>query len=341
MMPWRRRPRLVPWLAPWLALGGAGLIAIGLVTMLVLGDDEGPRGDDAALPTTTDVIAALGTAVPPPPLDLCSTDPQSLAVWTARVEVDRRTGTADAVVRFENLTGAACELDLTDPVARADGVEASVRLAPGGWGELLIGSRGSECERLLPTRSVDLELNGDDRTVLTAAVIACEPALLAFLPADHPVDQCLATDLEAAVADTGLVVRNDGERPCLLGALISVELPTGPAPSLVEMAQTRPGHAIDGPVGPEVTALGPGDVAYFQTLADPAADCTRSFHPARLNFTDLRLDVEFPICTFVRLGPGRPFFGSPRGPLAGAGSVGGSDDDIAAWLGELDPFRES
>jgi len=190
-------------------------------------------------------------------------------------------------------------------------------------------------------RTLVLELNDDARTVLTAAVVACEQALLAFLPADPPVFQCDADDLSAAIAAAGLVVRNDGERPCVLGDLISVELPTGAAPSFVELAQTRPGTAIDGPVGAEILGLGIGDVVLFQTLGDPIADCEVSTHPARLNFTAIRLDAEFPICTFVRLGPGRPFFGSPRGPLAGAGFVGGSDDDIEAWLGELDPFRES
>ena len=52
----------------------------------------------------------------------------------------------------------------------------------------------------------------------------------------------------------------------MLGELVSVSIPTGPAPSLAEMAQTRPGYAIEGPVGPEVTEFGPGDVAYFQTM---------------------------------------------------------------------------
>jgi hypothetical protein len=338
----RRRPRLVPWLAL-----SAGLIAIGVVVMLVLGDGDGPDASDTSdtadvsRPTTTDAIAGLGTVAPLPLPALCSTDPESLAAWTAAARIDEATRTAEAVVRFENLTTSTCELDLTDPTARAEGIEPSVRLEPGGWAELLIGSRGSECAQHLPVRTLVLELNDDARTVLTAAVVACEQALLAFLPADPPVIQCDADDLAAAIAAAGLVVRNDGERPCMLGELVSVELPTGPAPSFAEMAQTRPGTAIDGPVGAEIFGLGSGDVVVFQTLGDPIADCEVSTHPARLNFTDIRLDVEFPICTFVRLGPGRPYFGSPRGPLAGAGFVGGSDDDVEAWLGELDPFRES
>ncbi len=73
--------------------------------------------------------------------DPCATDPESLAVWTAGVRIDEATGATDAVIRFENLTNATCELDLTDPTARVEGAESSVRLEPGGWGELLFGSR--------------------------------------------------------------------------------------------------------------------------------------------------------------------------------------------------------
>ena len=162
------------------------------------------------------------------------------------------------MIRFENLTSTTCELDLTDPTVRVEGAESSVRLEPRGWGELVVGSRDAQCEPLAPLRSVVLELNGDERTVPTAAVIACDQAVLAFLPADHPVDLCLAGELTTAVVAAGLVVRNDRARPCVLGELISVTIPTGRAPSLAEMAQTRPDVVIDGPVGPELTGLGPG-----------------------------------------------------------------------------------
>lgn len=338
MMPrrWQRSRRVLPWLAL-----SAGTIAAGVVTVLFVRDGDGPGASDAA-PTTTDAIAGLGTVAPLPLPELCSTDPGSLAVWTAGIRIDEATGTVDAVVRFENLTSATCELDLTDPTARVDGVESSVRLpSGGGWGELIIGSRGSECERPSPLRTVVLELNGDELTVPTAAVVACQHALLAFLPADPPVDQCIASDLTTAVTLAGLVVRNDGEQPCVLGALTSVELPTGPAPSFTEMAQTRPGTAIEGPVGPQVTGLGQGDVAYFQTLGDPTIDCSFSFQPARLNFADVRVSGQFPICTFVRLGPGHPYYGSPRGPLTDPTFADVFTPAREVWLVELDPFRVS
>jgi hypothetical protein len=331
----RRSRPVLPWLA-----AGAGAIAIGVVTILSVAGDDSPGAGDVPGPTTTSLIETLGTVAPDPLPDLCSTDPDSLAIWTAAVRADEELGTADAVVRFENLTSETCELDLTDPSAREDGVERSARLLPGGWADLVIGSRESECDQLLPLHSIVLELNDDEVTVLTAAVVACEPALLAYLPADPPVDRCLAADLTSAVAPTGLVLRNDGTGPCVLGELASVELPTGPAPSLTEMAQTRPGSAIEGPVGAELTELGPGDVVYFQTIRDPIADCTSSVQPARLHFAELRVDVDFPICTFVRLGPGRPYFGAPRGPLADAGSVAGSSADVEAWIAALDPFGE-
>ncbi len=186
-----------------------------------------------------------------------------------------------------------------------------------------------------------LELNGDERPVPTAAVIACGEAVLAFLPADHPIDPCLARELTTAVAAAGLVVRNDGARPCVLGELVSITIPTGRASSIAEMAQTRPGVAIDGPVGPEVTGLGQGDVAYFETIVDPLADCELSVQPARLNFSGVALDAAFPICTFVRLGPGHPYYGSPRGPLTDPTFGDEFTPAREVWIAELDPFRAS
>ncbi len=163
--------------------------------------------------------------------------------------------------------------------------------------------------------------------------------MLAFLPADRPVDPCLARELTTAVAAAGLVVRNDGARPCVLGELVSITIPTGRAPSFAEMAQTRPGVAIDGPVGPEVTGLGPGDVAYFETIVDPRADCDVSVQPARLNFSGVALDAAFPICTFVRLGPGHPYYGSPRGPLTDPTFGDEFTPAREVWIAALDPFR--
>ncbi len=335
MMPWWRRPRS---LLPWLAVSG-GAIAVGVVTILIVRDGDSPGAADAALPTTTDVIASLGTVEPAPLPERCSTDPESLAVWTSGVRIDEATGATDAVIRFENLTNETCELDLTDPTDRVDGAESSVRLEAGGWGELLFGSPDAQCAPLAPLRSVELELNGDERLVPTAAVMACGEAVLAFLPADRPVDPCLARELTTAVAEAGLVVRNDGARPCVLGELVSIAIPTGRASSMAEMAQTRPGVVIEGPVGPEVTGLGQGDVAYFQTVVDPLADCDVSVQPARLNFSGVALDAAFPICTFVRLGPGYPYYGSPRGPLTDPTFADEFTPAREVWIAELDPFR--
>jgi hypothetical protein len=320
---------------------GAAVLAAGVVTFLTVGDGGGPDRGDAVLPTTTDLIAALGTVAPVPLPDLCATDPGSLAVWQAGVRIDEATGATDAVVRFENLTAATCELDVTAPTARDDGAESSVRLEPGGWAELRFGNAADQCAPLAPLRSVVLELNGEERTVPTAAVIACESGALAFLPVDTPVGSCFARQITTAVVDAGLVVRNDGERPCQLGELISITIPTGRAPSLAEMAQTRPGVAIDGPVGPEVTGLGPGDVAYFETMTDPIADCDPSVQPARLNFAGVAVEGVFPVCTFVRLGPGRPYYGSPRGPLTDPAFADEFTPAREVWIDEIDPFRRS
>jgi hypothetical protein len=327
---------------PWLAVSAA-VIAAGVVTFVIAGDGGGDGADraDAVLPTTTDVIAGLGTVAPGPLPDPCATDVGSLAIWAAGVRIDEGTAAADSVVRFENLTATTCELDLTDPTARVEGAERSVRLDPGGWAELHYGNRADQCDPLAPLRSIVLELNGQERTVPATGVIACGHAVLAFLPADRPVASCVPRQITTAVVATGLVVRNDGERPCVLGDLISITLPQGLAPSVAEMAQTRPGVAIDGPVGPDVTGLGSGDVAFFQTIDDPLAECEFSVQPARLNFANVAVDAAFPVCAFVRLGPGHPYYGSPHGPLTDPAF----DDEFApareVWIDELDPFRES
>jgi hypothetical protein len=339
MMPGRRGSRsLLRWIA-----AGVTAIAIGVVAIVVVsgGDSDGTDPADAVLPTTTNVIDTLGTVAPIPLPDPCVTDPESLAIWTAGIRIDEATGATDAVVRFENLTPRTCELDLTDPSVRVEGAESSVRLEPGGWGELHFGNRRSQCAPLAPLRSIALELNGVEQTVPTAAVIGCgQAAVLAYLPADRPAGRCFPRALETAIVSAGLVVRNDGELPCELGELISITIPTGRAPSFAEMAQTRPGVAIDGPVGPAVIGLGPGDVAYFETIADPGADCEFSVQPARLNFAGVAVEAAFPVCTFVRLGPGRPYYGSPRGPLTDP--LFGDEFTPAreVWIDELDPFRE-
>jgi hypothetical protein len=316
-------------------------IAAGVVTFLVARGGDGSDSAGAALPTTTVAGPDRSTVVPAPLPDRCPTDPGSLSAWTAGVRIDETTGATDAVIRFENLTSSTCELDLTDPTIRAEGAESSVRLEPEGWGELVVGTRGGTCAPLAPLRSVILELNGDERTVPTAAVIACGQAVLAFLPADRPVDPCLASDLTTAVVAAGLVVRNDGEQPCVIGGLISVTVPTGHAPSFAEMAQTRPGTTVDAVVGPDVTGLGQGDVAYFQTIGDPIADCEFSVRPATLNFTSVAVDAVFPVCTFVRLGPGHPYYGSPRGPLTDPRFADEFTPARVVWIAELDPFRSS
>ena len=320
-------------------------IAAGVATFLVARDGDGPDSTGAALPTTV-ATPDRSTVVPPRLPDPCLTDPGSLSIWTAGVRIDAASGAADAVLRFENLTSTTCELDLTDPGARVDGIEFSVRLEPGGWGELLIGSRGSDCAPASPLRSVVLELNGVERTVPTAAVIICEEALLAFLPAERPDDACRPGDLTTAVVAAGLAVRNDGSRPCVLGELTSIDLAVGPVMWFELAGRAEPGAVVGGPVAPDVTGLGQGDVAYFPTRGDPSAGCDHLLRPATLNFGSLAVDAEFPMCTFVRLGPGLPYYGSPSGRLADAASAGDTshdpdDTDLEAWIDELDPFQDS
>ena len=341
MTRWRGRSRP----APVLLAVAAVAIAAGVVTFLVARDGDGPDSTGAALPTTV-AIPDRSTVVPAPLPDPCLTDPGSLSIWTAGVRIDEANGAADAVIRFENLTSTTCELDLTDPTVRVEGAESSVRLEPRGWGELVVGTRGTRCEPLAPLRSVVLLLNGNKRTVPTAAVTNCEEAVLAFLPADRPVDPCRTGDLTSAVVAAGLVVRNDSDRPCVLGELTSIDLATGPVQFFAEAAPVEPGTVDDESVMPDVTGLGQGDVAYFQTRGDPAAGCDHLLRPATLTVGSLAVDAEFPICTFVRLGPGLPYYGSPSGRLAGAASAEETshdrdDTDLEAWIDELDPFRDS
>ena len=184
MTRWRGRSRPAP--ASALLRVGAVAIAAGGVTFLVTRGGDGPDSTGAALPTTV-AIPDRSTVVPAPLPDPCLTDSESLSIWTAGVRIDEANGAADAVIRFENLTSTTCELDLTDPTVRVEGAESSVRLEPEGWGELVVGTRGTRCAPLAPLRSLVLLLNGYKRTVPTAA-IACEQVVLAFLPAERPAD---------------------------------------------------------------------------------------------------------------------------------------------------------
>ncbi|MGH9132890.1 MAG: hypothetical protein ACRDZZ_03075, partial [Ilumatobacteraceae bacterium] len=172
--------------------------------------------------------------------------------------------------------------------------------------------------------------------------IACQEALVAYLPVDSPTERCAAADLAAAAAPAGVVVRNDGSSPCVLGELSAIEGAAGPLPSFDDLP-AEPARN-DSPEGPPVTALAPGDVVWFETMSDPLADCSPGTAPHRLTFTALDdpvLDVELPSgCLYARLGGGRAYFGASRGPLVDA-PTSGDLEAAEAWLAELAPFVDS
>jgi hypothetical protein len=76
-------------------------------------------------------------------------------------------------------------------------------------------------------------------------------------------------------------------------------------------------------------------------MTDPIADCDPSVQPARLNFAGVAVEGVFPVCTFVRLGPGRPYYGSPRGPLTDPAFADEFTPAREVWIDEIDPFRRS
>jgi hypothetical protein len=310
-------------------LAGRRLLLGALVTVAAC------DATSSSTPPTTDAQAAppasAGGFVAPP-----ACDADHLAVWTAAVRIDQRASSADAVIRFEELSGERCELVLADPEQLGEAVEPNVVLDARGWAELVLGQGGRECTASEPVTSVPLTLADLDLVVPTAAVGMCGLLFTELLPSERPIEPCTGDDVTAVRTPSGFVVRNDGVRGCVLGGLDGVLLADGSTMPPTS-SWTQP-ELVPARVGPGVDALAPGDVVLFPTFDSPVPDCTRTMVDARLVLSGgVEVAVEAPdACVFVDLGRARPWFGSPGGPLSDADRSGLARE----WIGELDAFGD-
>jgi len=239
----------------------------------------------------------------PPP---CVVD--DLEIWTSQVVVS--ADSADAVLRIRNPGDGWCEVGIGASPQIAPAIEPDVWLEPGDWADLVVGQTPRECDEPAPVTLAQIDINGEQLAVPTAAVASCGWRLTALYPNELPDGPCDAADLETTVVSDHVLVRNSGLRSCELGEL------DGPLP--------------DTEAAPGVTALAVGDVLAWPTMA--AAECASSSRDLMFDVAAVMLE---PIdgCVAIAGGPGRAYFGPDERPL---GAIDPFDLDEA--LAVLDPF---
>lgn len=279
----------------------------------VVPGNTGPTDDLAPSQITASTVAAPGT---PGPCALAD-----LVFWTAQVSVGERS--ADAVIRVRNTGDVWCEPDISDSPFIDEAIEPDVWLDPGGWADLVVGQSGRECFAPEIVTLAEIDVDGEAVVVPTAMVATCSWELTAFYPNDLAVDPC--GELEAAVTEQFMLVRNVGFRSCVLGELTAVE-----------------GNAASGAAGIDPDALSlvdlaGGDVVAIPYAVDPAVDCDAAAGTGRLIFGVAGpLAVDAPTCGAIfELGAARPWFGDPNGPLA---RFSPDSFDLDQALALLDPF---
>lgn len=264
--------------------------------------DTGPARELA--PSQVTAVTAAPPDTPPP----CDAD--ELTLWTAQVMVVGEF--ADAVVRVRNDGASWCEVDVAGSPSVDPAMEPDVWLDPGEWADLVVGPPDGDCAAPAAVTLAQLDVNGEQVVVPTAAVVPCGWRLTAFYPnevADLPCDEVVATAVERAI-----VVRNDGAEPCRLGAL---ETADGDGVTIVPAAPDV-----------EVPVLAAGDLVAFELDRVGAPGVAR---PVVLGFesganVEVVLDAD---AVALGAGPPQPWLGGPLGPDAG---------DPVALLAALDPF---
>ena len=285
---------------------GRGFVATAAVVGPLLGTVVlaacSPGGDASTATTQRLAPSQIAASTVARPDTLAPCDPDDLAWWTAQA-MPIGADSSSAVVRVRNEGAVACEVDIAGSPTLGDDSEPNVWLEPGEWGELLVGTDTDRCS---PTVFDEVEVVVETVPVVVPSigVAACAPALLAFYVADTPAGPC--DDVDLAVVDGVVVVRNASLRSCELGEVVGVD------------AERPPG-------GPLVTALAGGDVVAVDTLAvGEGCEAEATF-------------VEFTVAgTFEVAGlSGCPVAGAAR-PWYGTGAHSGS---VAAVLASLDPFE--
>jgi hypothetical protein len=275
--------------------------------------DTGPSSDLAPSQLTAETVA------PPPTPGPCAVD--DLELWTAQVVLG--PATADAVVRVRNTGDEWCEPDISGSSPIDPAIEPDVWLDPGGWADLVVGQSGNTCDEPTAVTAVPIDVDGNEVLAPAAAVVTCGWLLVAFYPIEPAERPCEPSQLDVAVVEHAVVVRNSSFESCVLGELVAVG---GAGVSSEPRADDT---------APAIIDLAGGDVVAFPRRPDATVECDGDATPGVLAFEVAGdVDVSDLGCgTLLAVGPGRPFFGDASLSTFGAGEL-----DVAVAITALDPF---
>jgi hypothetical protein len=302
--------------------GSVGALVVVAASAIGACTSEGSSADGA--PSTPALAPSqISAETAPPPAAPPPCDAAELAFWTARVVVG--SGAADAVIRVRNDGAIRCEADISRSPSIDPAIEPDVWLEPGGWADLVLGQTGEGCDDPEAVTSVEIDVGESLVTVPTAALATCGAWLTAFYPSDSAAVPC--SDLEVLAVESFVLVRNDATVSCRLGELVDVS--AGRASATITGA--RPDRSR-----PAVVDLARDDVVGFPSTHDPGDFCPPTIVEGTLTF-DIAgaVSAELPACSRFELGPGRPWYGDPAGPVAG---LTNGPPDVEAVLQALDPF---
>lgn len=301
----------VGWLLVATACGGGGRGPDASGAATTAPPAPGPSGDLAPSQITGETVA--------PPEIPSPCEPDTLTMWTAQVHLGEDA--ADAVIRVRNDGDVWCEVDVSASPSVDPAMEPDVWLDPGAWADLVVGSPTTGCDAPTIDTHIRVDINGAEVVVETVAV-TCGWWLTAFYPNDFADEPC--DDLDAAVVDGAIVVRNAGFLPCGLGSLVSVA---------GEDASTTPTEgAREAASGAEVAVpvLAGGDVVAFEL--EQRGDDGPS-RPVELGF-DSGAVVRVALAgsaVSIAAGSPHPWIGGPGSPTG---------NDPATLLAALDPFGD-
>ncbi|HEY5663315.1 MAG TPA: hypothetical protein VIS05_04685 [Ilumatobacter sp.] len=294
------------------------------VVALIVGSAVACGGDDPTAdtgPSRQLAPSQISAPTVPAPVVPPSCDLADLELWTARVVVAERS--ADAVIRVRNRGAGWCEPDVYGSPRIDPEIEPDVWLHPDDWADLVVSSSGDTCGEPQIVDRVEVDVHGETRSVPSAAIQPCGWWLAAFYPAELATAPC--DRLDVADVDGFVVVRNAATTACVLGELTAVD--------------GNGASGVAGGSGIDVVDLAPGDVAAVRYTAGPEG-CAADRAPGTLTFAGAGVVPVAAVACGGRyeLGPARPWYGAPDGPLANLPAGG---FELAAALAALDPFGTS
>ncbi len=226
---------------------------------------------------------------------------------------------------MRNVSDDWCEPDIGRSPRLDPAIEPDVWLLPGATADVVVAQTDNECVTPSVVTSVQIAVDHESVFVPTA-VVTCGWWLSAFYPNEPVTEACSTDDLELAVTDSAVLVRNASPSPCGLGGLVAID-----GAEVVAVDSSEAGLRVHELLWGDVVAFGSsgGDGCVGSDrevfLVDEAAGGVL---------------VEGVSCDIVfELGPPRVWYGSADGPLSDAatGPIG-AGADVEAVLDALDPF---